>query len=213
MSFFLYSRQEFVKAFGEAYIPPKGLNQTFELALWLPSFADVDREYERLSGLGVTLPAGAHRKIDPAARRSRRKTAPRISIKGRVATSFFATRPFIQQADCFSSVRIILLIYQSKAIIPQITVDRVSQPSGDRLLLLLKGKPYGGRCDNGMRCHISWIVIPCNAVPKEQAHTDFLELRDGIFQNLLINVRLFFCNVHYSCVEVILDFRQISVPK
>lgn len=59
LAFFLYSRAEFVKAFGEAYVPPKGINQTFELALWLPSFADVDREYERLSGLDVTLPSGA----------------------------------------------------------------------------------------------------------------------------------------------------------
>ena len=59
LSFFLYSRQEFVKAFGEAYVPPKGLNQTFELALWLPSFADVDAEYERLSRLDVAFPTGA----------------------------------------------------------------------------------------------------------------------------------------------------------
>ena len=49
LSFWLYSRKEFVKAIGENYIPPKGINQTFEIALWLPSFADVDAEYERLS--------------------------------------------------------------------------------------------------------------------------------------------------------------------
>ena len=30
-------------------------NQTFEIALWLPSFADVDSEYERLSKLDVQL--------------------------------------------------------------------------------------------------------------------------------------------------------------
>ena len=40
------------------YIPPNGINQTFEIALWLPSFADVDSEYERLSKLGVQLPTG-----------------------------------------------------------------------------------------------------------------------------------------------------------
>lgn len=38
------------------YIPPNGINQTFEIALWLPSFADVDSEYERLSKLGVQFP-------------------------------------------------------------------------------------------------------------------------------------------------------------
>ena len=31
VSFWLYSRKEFVKAFGEAYVPPKGMNQSFEL--------------------------------------------------------------------------------------------------------------------------------------------------------------------------------------
>ena len=58
LSFWLYSRKEFVKAIGENYIPPKGINQTFEIALWLPSFADVDAEYERLSKLNVQFPTG-----------------------------------------------------------------------------------------------------------------------------------------------------------
>ena len=58
VSFWLYSRKEFVKAIGERYAPPEGINQTFELALWLPCFADVDAEYERLSRLGARLPAG-----------------------------------------------------------------------------------------------------------------------------------------------------------
>lgn len=59
LSFWLYSRKEFVKAFGEDYVPPKGINQTFEIALWLPSYADVDVEYERLSKLDIPFPAGA----------------------------------------------------------------------------------------------------------------------------------------------------------
>lgn len=59
LSLFLYSREEFVKTIGEAYLPPKGINQTFEIALWLPKFADVDLEYERLAKLGVPFPAGA----------------------------------------------------------------------------------------------------------------------------------------------------------
>lgn len=58
LSLFMYSREEFVKAIGEDYAPPKGINQTFEIALWLPSFADVDSEYERLSKMGVRFPTG-----------------------------------------------------------------------------------------------------------------------------------------------------------
>ena len=58
LSLFMYSREEFVKAIREDYVPPKGINQTFEIALWLPSFADVDLEYERLSKLDVQFPTG-----------------------------------------------------------------------------------------------------------------------------------------------------------
>lgn len=58
LSFWLYSRKQFVKAFNEEYIPPKGINQTFEVAFWLSSYTDVDMEYERLSKLGVLFPAG-----------------------------------------------------------------------------------------------------------------------------------------------------------
>ena len=55
----LYSKKEFVKAFGEDYVPLKGINQTFEIALWLPSYTDVDAEYERLLELGLHFPTGA----------------------------------------------------------------------------------------------------------------------------------------------------------
>lgn len=58
LSLFMYSREQFVKAIGESYVPPKGINQSFEIALWLPSFADVDEEYERLSKLGLRFPTG-----------------------------------------------------------------------------------------------------------------------------------------------------------
>ena len=58
LSLFMYSRKQFVKAIGETYVPPKGINQTFEIALWLPSFADVDVEYERLSKLALQFPTG-----------------------------------------------------------------------------------------------------------------------------------------------------------
>ena len=58
LSLFMYSRKQFVKAIGESYIAPKGINQTCEIAIWLPSFADVDAEYERLSKLSVQFPTG-----------------------------------------------------------------------------------------------------------------------------------------------------------
>ena len=58
LSLFMYNREQFVKAIGESYVPPKGINQSFEIALWLPSFADVDEEYERLSKLGLRFPTG-----------------------------------------------------------------------------------------------------------------------------------------------------------
>ena len=58
VSFWLYSRKEFVKAFGEDYVPPKGMNQSFELAFWLPTYADVDAEYERLSKMEIPFPSG-----------------------------------------------------------------------------------------------------------------------------------------------------------
>lgn len=59
LSFFMYSREAFVQAIGESYIPPKGINQTFEIALWLPSYKDVDDEYQRLEQRGVSFPTGA----------------------------------------------------------------------------------------------------------------------------------------------------------
>ena len=58
LSLFMYSRQAFARALGESYVPPKGINLTFEIALWLPCFADVDAEYERLNTLGVRFPTG-----------------------------------------------------------------------------------------------------------------------------------------------------------
>ena len=59
LSLFMYSRRAFAQSLGERYVPPEGINQTFEIALWLPSFADVDEEYERLSKLDVSFPLGA----------------------------------------------------------------------------------------------------------------------------------------------------------
>lgn len=58
LSLFMYNRKQFAQAIGENYVPPKGINQTFEIALWLPSFADVDAEYERLSKFDLRFPTG-----------------------------------------------------------------------------------------------------------------------------------------------------------
>lgn len=53
LSFFIYSRQDFARAVGETYYPPKGINLTMEIVFWLPGFSDVDKEYERLTALGI----------------------------------------------------------------------------------------------------------------------------------------------------------------
>lgn len=58
LSLFMYSREAFARAIDAAYVPPRGINQTFEIALWLPCYADVDAEYARLSKLGVRFPTG-----------------------------------------------------------------------------------------------------------------------------------------------------------
>lgn len=58
LALFMYSRKEFVKALNEEYLPSKGINQTFELAFWLPRFSDVDAEYARLSKLELPFPTG-----------------------------------------------------------------------------------------------------------------------------------------------------------
>ena len=44
LTLFMSSRKQFAETIGETYVPPKGINQTFEIALWLPRFADVDAD-------------------------------------------------------------------------------------------------------------------------------------------------------------------------
>ncbi len=53
LSFGMYDRKNFATAVGESYYPPKGINLTMEIGIWLPKFSDVDREYERLMALGI----------------------------------------------------------------------------------------------------------------------------------------------------------------
>jgi lactoylglutathione lyase len=50
---FMYDRRLFSEALGQPYVPPKRYNETMEVCLTVPSPADVDREYERLTALGV----------------------------------------------------------------------------------------------------------------------------------------------------------------
>jgi catechol-2,3-dioxygenase len=58
-AFFMYSRKAFAQAINERYVPPRGINQSFEIAFWLPTYADVDAEYDRLSKLSVPFPTGS----------------------------------------------------------------------------------------------------------------------------------------------------------
>ena len=53
LSLTMYDRKNFAKAVGESYYPPKGINLTMEIGIWLPKFSDVDIEYERLMALGI----------------------------------------------------------------------------------------------------------------------------------------------------------------
>ena len=59
LSLFMYSRKPFAEAFGWEYEPPKGINQSFEIGLWQPSYADVDAEFARLKELGANLQSEA----------------------------------------------------------------------------------------------------------------------------------------------------------
>ena len=53
LSLAMYDRRNFAKAVGETYYPSKGINLTMEIGIWLPKFSDVDKEYERLTALGI----------------------------------------------------------------------------------------------------------------------------------------------------------------
>lgn len=59
LSLFMYDRRAFAEAVGEPYYSPKGINLTMEIGIWLHKFSDVDREYERLTALGIKSFTGA----------------------------------------------------------------------------------------------------------------------------------------------------------
>ena len=52
--FMMFGRKDFEQITGSALTYPSGLNGTFELAIDLPLFSDVDKEYVRLVSLGAT---------------------------------------------------------------------------------------------------------------------------------------------------------------
>lgn len=56
---FMFSRKQFAIDVKQPYAPPRGFNQTMEIGIGVPTKADVDREYERLTGLGIVSLLGA----------------------------------------------------------------------------------------------------------------------------------------------------------
>ena len=57
LALFMYDRKMFDEVMKPEFRPPRGINQTFEIGHWLPAFADVDAEYEKLKAKGVAVPA------------------------------------------------------------------------------------------------------------------------------------------------------------
>jgi lactoylglutathione lyase len=50
---FMFDRKQFSEAMKQPYMPPRGYNTTMEIGIGVPSHADVDAEYDRLTALGV----------------------------------------------------------------------------------------------------------------------------------------------------------------
>jgi catechol 2,3-dioxygenase-like lactoylglutathione lyase family enzyme len=50
---FMFDRKLFAAAMNQPYSPPKGFNQTMEIGIGVPTKEDVDREFERLTSLGI----------------------------------------------------------------------------------------------------------------------------------------------------------------
>lgn len=55
---FMFDRRMFAESMNQPYQKPKGYNLTMEIGLSVPTFGDVDREYERLQALGVASLTG-----------------------------------------------------------------------------------------------------------------------------------------------------------
>ena len=50
---FMFDRKQFSESMNQPYSPPRGFNTTMEIGIGVPSAADVDNEYDRLTALGV----------------------------------------------------------------------------------------------------------------------------------------------------------------
>jgi uncharacterized glyoxalase superfamily protein PhnB len=55
---FLFDRRQFAASMNEPYCPPRGFNQTMEIGIGVPTKEDVDREYTRLTALGISSLTG-----------------------------------------------------------------------------------------------------------------------------------------------------------
>lgn len=55
---FLFDRKQFCRDMQQPYTAPHGYNTTMEVAIGVPTFDDVDREYARLTALGVASLTG-----------------------------------------------------------------------------------------------------------------------------------------------------------
>lgn len=50
---FMFDRKQFAESMQQPYAAPRGFNLTMEIGIGVPTVADVDREYARLTALGV----------------------------------------------------------------------------------------------------------------------------------------------------------------
>ena len=55
---FMFDRRSFSESMKQPYLAPRGYNTTMEIGIGVPSCADVDKEYERLTALGVVSLTG-----------------------------------------------------------------------------------------------------------------------------------------------------------
>ena len=55
---FMFDRKMFSESMKQPYMPPRGFNTTMEIGIGVPSPEDVDREYARLTALGIVSLTG-----------------------------------------------------------------------------------------------------------------------------------------------------------
>lgn len=56
---FMFDRRIFARDMNMEYSPPRGINQTMEVCIGVPAAEDVDREYLRITALGIPSLTGA----------------------------------------------------------------------------------------------------------------------------------------------------------